>query len=381
MQNHSLNVQFARLLAAVARVCKRDFSSIRHVTYVNEKDKCPIKHGNVVNSPSATSSSSAPTQHLIQFEVSVKASSRLDLAIVSRFRLPGISERESPKSPSGDMCRAPAERLQAAPCTVPKGRPPRGREGRQQHIAQSKALESLQVPIFSALKQPNSFMTKGSHPNPNPMTNGPLDESRRKRYELRRAERQRLNDAEFDTQDAHAVTGHKSEISDGNVEDFAADDEDLSSTASSFTPSATVSVNCNDFDYHMNVTASLASRQRVSQLIENGMVSVNDSLVISKSHVLAEGLHAVTVSLPFAASNRPVASPASFPFPVLYEDDALLVICKPAGIVVHPTPSVHDAGTPSVVSRLLELGFLLPASQSAIHRCNATAKSTLICSL
>jgi hypothetical protein len=333
------------MLAAVARLCTRRFSS-RYLIECSERGNSPI-NSNAVIGPSATSAASANHQHLIQFQISSVSCTRLDVAIVSHFRLPGTVTSEARIFPASDRRKSlePAAVLPAAAAL--KGRPPRGREGRQQHIAKSKALEDIQVATSVSATVHKST----------------LEDSRRKLYELRRAERQRLNEAELDIKNAH-----NSELNEGTADDLAVDDEELCAVGSNLTPGSSISVNNNDFDYHMNVTASLASRQRVSQLIENGMVSVNDSVVTSKSHIVAEGKHSVSVSLPFGSKVPQAAIASAIPFPILYEDDAFLVICKPPGIVVHPTPSVHDACTPSVVSRLLEQGLLLPASQSAIHR-------------
>ena len=314
------------------------------------KGKC-FSSGKAIFSRNATSAASAPNQHQIQFQLSSTMSARLDVAIVSHFRFSGSAIPESQQLlPSGNRCHSqdPVEvTLGAVPL---KGQRFRGRQGRQQHSAMISG--TLQVPTFSALTQPR-LMQKGA-----------LEESRRKLYELRRAERQRLDEAEFDRNKRL-----NSDIDGSMVDAFAdEDDEEGCAVRPNFSSSASISVNNDDFDYHVNVTASLASRQRVGQLIENGMVSVNGSTVTSKSHILAEGIHAVCVTLPLGSMDRHVSDSSAFPFPILYEDDALLVICKPSGIVVHPTPSVHDAEMPSVVSRLLQHGFLLPASQSAIHR-------------
>jgi hypothetical protein len=315
------------------------------------KGKC-FSSGKAVFSRNATSAASAPNQHQIQFQLSSTMSARLDVAIVSHFRFSGSANPEHQQLvPSDSRCHHSQVPVEVTLDAVPlKGQRFRGRQGRQQHSAMISG--TLQVPTFSALTQPR-LMQKGA-----------LEDSRRKLYELRRAERQRLDEAEFDRNNRL-----NSDI-DGSMVDAFADEDDGEGCAvrPNFSSSASISVNSNDFEYHVNVAASLASRQRVGQLIENGMVSVNGSTLTSKSHILTEGTHAVCVTLPLGSMERHISDSSDFPFPILYEDDALLVICKPSGIVVHPTPSVHDAEMPSVVSRLLQHGFLLPASQSAIHR-------------
>jgi hypothetical protein len=325
---------------AWAAICKFSSRSRSHNTNSTIRDD-----------EKGASESSASNQHLIQFQLSSVSPARLDVAIVSHFRIPDTSKSESSQLPTSAHRRVPAAatREAALSLAVPsKVRPPRGREGRQQHIA--SALQASRAPPLSS--------TTVAH------IRGPpnIESSRRKAYELRRADRQRLTEAAFNPD---AV--HESHINGDAVQDFAVDDDE-ECVQPSLAPVSAISVNHGDFEYHMNVTACLASRERVSQLIENGMVSLNGSPVLSKSHVLAEGTHSVSVALPFGARTPQVSNCSACPFPVLYEDDTILVICKPPGILVHPASSVHDASTPSVVSTLLEHGFSLPASQSAIHR-------------
>lgn len=293
---------------------------------------------------------------MIEFHHSSSLNTRLDAAIVSHFRLSGTPTFIPDNQQSSDTFgtrktpeSAAAVTLDAGPI---KGQRFRGREGRQQHTAVRSQPEE-QVCNFSALMPPHLMQKFTS------------EESRRKLYERRRAERQRLHDAEFEQS-----SRHNSGIDCGLDVSFEDDGEEFCAVGSALASLASISVNSNDFDYHVNVTAALASRQRVSQLIESGMVSVNGSTVLSKSHILSGGVHAICISLSPGSRGPRVSSSSTFPFPILYEDESLLVICKPSGIVVHPTPSVHDAEMPSVVSCLLQQGFLLPASQSAIHRFN-----------
>jgi hypothetical protein len=350
---------------AWAAICKFSSRSRSHSTHITIRDdeKGNDAIGTHVDDPSAASGSSARNQHLIKFQLSSISPSRLDVAIVSHFRIPDTSKSESSQSPTSAPRRAPeaAARDAALPVAVAsKVRPPRGREGRQQHSASNSALQASPAPPLSSTTPPKSN----------------IENSRRKAYELRRAERQRVTEAAFNP-GADAV--RESHIDGGTVQDFAVDDDE-ECVQPSLAPASAISVNHDDFEHHMNVTACLASRERVSQLIENGMVSLNGSPVLSKSHVLAEGAHSVAVALPFGARTPPQLSKCgACPFPVLYEDDTMLVICKPPGILVHPASSVHDASAPSVVSTLLEHGFSLPASQSAIHRLHTPYSSILGC--
>ncbi|ALA16554.1 MULTISPECIES: RluA family pseudouridine synthase [unclassified Chelatococcus] len=83
------------------------------------------------------------------------------------------------------------------------------------------------------------------------------------------------------------------------------------------------------------------SRSRIQQLIKDGHVTVGGTAETNASRKLAAGLP-VAVTVPPAAAPEP--SGEDIPLTVLYEDDALIVIDKPAGLVVHPAPG-NETGT------------------------------------
>src|SRR3954471_15655337 len=76
----------------------------------------------------------------------------------------------------------------------------------------------------------------------------------------------------------------------------------------------------------------LGSRARAQRLIEDGAVRV-DGAVVPKRHRMSAG-ETVSVEMPGAPAPEPVAETAAFA--VLYQDEHLLVVDKPAGLVVHP---------------------------------------------
>jgi 23S rRNA pseudouridine1911/1915/1917 synthase len=77
------------------------------------------------------------------------------------------------------------------------------------------------------------------------------------------------------------------------------------------------------------------SRARIKSLIENGAVSINGALVAEPRHRLKLGDEIVLVA-PEPEEAEP--TPENIPLDILYEDDALIVINKPVGMVVHPAP-------------------------------------------
>ncbi len=83
------------------------------------------------------------------------------------------------------------------------------------------------------------------------------------------------------------------------------------------------------------------SRARIQQLIEQGHVQVNNKVCTSKKAIVQPG-DLLSLEIPDV---QPLdLQPEDIPLEVLYEDDALLIINKPAGLVVHPAPG-HPAGT------------------------------------
>jgi len=93
-------------------------------------------------------------------------------------------------------------------------------------------------------------------------------------------------------------------------------------------------------------TLRTLSRSGAARLIETGAVTVNGT-VPDKKTILKHG-DAVTVLLPAPAPAE--AQPENIPLDVVYEDEDVIVINKPKGMVVHPAPG-HEHGT--LVSALL----------------------------
>jgi len=83
------------------------------------------------------------------------------------------------------------------------------------------------------------------------------------------------------------------------------------------------------------------SRSRLQALIKDGFVSVQGNAVL-KSGQIVEGPAEVQVRIPPPEPTHLI--PESIPLDILFENDDLLVINKPAGMVVHPAAG-HGAGT------------------------------------
>ena len=83
------------------------------------------------------------------------------------------------------------------------------------------------------------------------------------------------------------------------------------------------------------------SRSRIQQLIEQGNVQVNGTVCTSKKTTVQSG-DQISLAIPEA---KPLdLQPEAIPLDILYEDDTLIIVNKPAGLVVHPAAG-HENGT------------------------------------
>lgn len=83
------------------------------------------------------------------------------------------------------------------------------------------------------------------------------------------------------------------------------------------------------------------SRARVQSSIRSGLVSVNDRTVDKVSHVIRAG---DKVNCTISELQPLRAEPEDIPLDIVYEDEHVLVVNKPAHMVVHPAPG-NASGT------------------------------------
>jgi len=91
-------------------------------------------------------------------------------------------------------------------------------------------------------------------------------------------------------------------------------------------------------DIYLAQSEATLSRSQVKYAIEEGDVLVNDK-VPKVSQQLKEGDVIVLTKRPPVEA---VAVPQEMPLDIVYEDEAIIVINKPAGLVVHPAPGNPD---------------------------------------
>lgn len=77
------------------------------------------------------------------------------------------------------------------------------------------------------------------------------------------------------------------------------------------------------------------SRTRLSQLVENGYICVSGIVIKESSFKTKEG-QVIEITIP--SLTEAIPTPQPIPLNILFEDEDVIVINKPAGMVVHPAP-------------------------------------------
>lgn len=116
------------------------------------------------------------------------------------------------------------------------------------------------------------------------------------------------------------------------------------------------------------------SRSRLQGWIEAGLVSVDGTVVTSPRHKLRGGEALVVVeSLPEPADDVP----QDIPLAIVHEDAALIVIDKPAGLVVHPGSGNRDG---TLLNALLHRAPELAALPRAgiVHRLDKDTSGLMV---
>lgn len=122
------------------------------------------------------------------------------------------------------------------------------------------------------------------------------------------------------------------------------------------------------------------ARAAVSDVIDAGGVLVDGKPVKTRSVKLEEG-QTVEVEVPEANSNAPLPD-AEIAFEVLHADDDVIVLNKPAGLVVHPG-SGNETGTlvNGLLARFPDMAQALPGDSlrpGIVHRLDAGTSGILI---
>ncbi|ADV46114.1 RluA family pseudouridine synthase [Nitratifractor salsuginis] len=120
-----------------------------------------------------------------------------------------------------------------------------------------------------------------------------------------------------------------------------------------------------------------ASRNQVARLIEAGAVSVEGIPAEKASRKVEPGER---IAYRILEAPRRDSLPVEFDVEVLYEDEYLMILNKPAGVVVHPAPSVRE---PTLVHWLVQRGISLSTlageeRHGIVHRLDKETSGALV---
>ncbi|MFW0179495.1 RluA family pseudouridine synthase [Rothia sp. CCM 9418] len=113
----------------------------------------------------------------------------------------------------------------------------------------------------------------------------------------------------------------------------------------------------------LNIARTLAA-----SWIKNGDVQVTDAsgrrVKVAKSYKLSRGDH-IQVDAPAPRDLSDITPQLVDGFSIIYEDEDIVVVDKPAGVAAHPSPGWHG---PTVLSALMGLGVSISTSGAAERR-------------
>lgn len=121
------------------------------------------------------------------------------------------------------------------------------------------------------------------------------------------------------------------------------------------------------------------SRSVAADLVEAGAVRVDGAVVTEGKRKISEGQTVSVDESSIPVSEGPTADP-SIVFTVVYTDDEVAVIDKPAGLVVHPAPG-HPSGTlvNGLLHRFPDIGGVgEPHRPGIVHRLDAGTTGLLV---
>jgi 23S rRNA pseudouridine1911/1915/1917 synthase len=127
-------------------------------------------------------------------------------------------------------------------------------------------------------------------------------------------------------------------------------------------------------DRYVSENCPELSRTRVQKLIADGLITVNDCMV-KPGYRLDVGDRVSVVIPPIPASTL---SPEPIPLDIVYEDEDLLVVDKPAGLTVHPAPGHHSH---TLINAVLSHFPKLPGSSlrpGIVHRLDKDTSGLMV---
>ncbi|RYG30221.1 RluA family pseudouridine synthase [bacterium] len=120
------------------------------------------------------------------------------------------------------------------------------------------------------------------------------------------------------------------------------------------------------------------SRSKLVRVISDGGLTVDGKVITKSSFQVEPGMSIQLEEV--ANSSAHTLVPSDIPIHVVYEDDSLLVVDKPRGLVVHPAPGLNE---PTLVEALLGRGTKLSEGSAAfrpgiVHRLDKETTGLLV---
>lgn len=128
-------------------------------------------------------------------------------------------------------------------------------------------------------------------------------------------------------------------------------------------------------DKAVSSQAQTLSRAEVKSLIESGHVRVNGETK-KPSHTLQEG-DEVTLTIP-SVPERPLEH-VPMNLDIIYEDESLIVVNKPSGIITHPAQTTDEATLlHGLLDKLDPAAFSKPERAGVVHRLDRHTSGLLV---
>jgi len=129
-------------------------------------------------------------------------------------------------------------------------------------------------------------------------------------------------------------------------------------------------------DKYLQLKVANSSRSRIQSGIDAGSVKVNGHII--KSNYKVKPFDDISVSFAQPPRDKEVY-PENIPLDILFEDDSLLIVNKPAGMVVHPAHGNWDG---TLVNALMYHCSLLPGGDTIrpglVHRIDKDTSGILV---
>ena len=128
-------------------------------------------------------------------------------------------------------------------------------------------------------------------------------------------------------------------------------------------------------DHFLGRAEEIGSRAAAQRLIETGAVTV-DGQSKQKRYIVKPG-EMIRVELPGLPAPADPDAGESVPYEVVFEDEHLMVVDKPAGVVVHPAPG-HPTGTLSQALAHRAAGGSDPWRPGIVHRLDRDTSGLMV---